>query len=115
MPFKKGEIPKGSSPFKKGQSGNPKGRAKGTENSKTRLLRLFSLMQKKKNPFTGDMEEFTILEQMDMAQAIKAIQEGDTKAYDSLMDRFEGKPQQEIIQENISDNEIKVNIVKSSD
>ena len=28
MPFKKNEIPKGAKPFKKGQSGNPKGRPK---------------------------------------------------------------------------------------
>ena len=28
MPFKKGETPKGAKPFKKGHSGNPKGRPK---------------------------------------------------------------------------------------
>ena len=43
--------------FKKGQSGNPNGRPRGTENSKKRLWRLLQLTQQVKNPVTKEMEE----------------------------------------------------------
>jgi len=86
--------------FKPGQSGNPNGRPKGVPNSKTRLLRLLQLIQTKTNPVTGEKEEFSIAEQMDMAIVAKALK-GDIRAYESLMDRLEGKPQQTITNEGV--------------
>ena len=79
--------------FKKGQSGNPAGKPKGTQHSKTRLLRLLDLVQKKRNPITGEEEEFTVLELMDMQMIAKALK-GDQKAYEAVIDRLEGKPKQ---------------------
>ncbi len=59
--------------FTKGVSGNPNGRPKGVQNSKTRLLRLLELVQKKRNPITGEEEDFTVLELMDMQMISKAL------------------------------------------
>ena len=80
-------------PFPKGVSGNPAGKPKGTEHSKTRLKRLLDLVQKKKNPITGQEEEFTVLELMDMQMIAKALR-GDQRAYQEVIDRLEGKPKQ---------------------
>jgi hypothetical protein len=63
------------------------------QNSKTRLLRLLELVQKKKNPITGEEEEFTVLELMDMQMIAKALK-GDQRAYEAVVDRLEGKPKQ---------------------
>ena len=81
--------------FKKGQSGNPKGRPKGVPNTKTRLLRILELVQKKKNPVNGKEENFSIAEQMDMAVIAKALK-GDIAAYREIFDRLEGKANQQI-------------------
>ena len=80
-------------PAKKGEVRNPNGRGKGVQNSKTRLLRLLELVQKKKNPITGEEEEFTVLELMDMQMIAKALK-GDQRAYEAVVDRLEGKPKQ---------------------
>jgi hypothetical protein len=80
-------------PFPKGVSGNPAGKPKGTEHSKTRLKRILDLVQKKRNPITGEEEEFTVLELMDMQIIAKALK-GDQRAYQEVIDRLEGKPKQ---------------------
>ena len=77
----------------KGQSGNPNGRPKGVPNSKTRLLRLLEITQNVKNPITGEVEDFSIAERMDLAILNKALK-GDIRAYQELMDRLEGKSRQ---------------------
>jgi ribosome-binding protein aMBF1 (putative translation factor) len=68
---------------------------KGVPHSKTRLKRLLELTEDLKNPITGEVEGFTVAEQLDLAQIIKA-RKGDTRAYDSLLDRLEGKPKQDV-------------------
>ena len=80
-------------PAQKGEVRNPKGRGKGVPNSKTRLLRLLELVTKVRNPVTGEDEEFTIAEQLDM-QIIAKARKGDLKAYEILLDRLEGRPKQ---------------------
>lgn len=79
----------------KGEVRNPNGRPKGVPNSKTRYLRLLTLTEKIKNPVTGELEEFSIIEQLDMQMIAKA-RKGDLQAYKEIMDRLEGKPQQSI-------------------
>jgi hypothetical protein len=79
-------------PFQVGNPGGP-GRPKGVQNSKTRLLRLLELVTKVRNPVTGEEEDFSIAEQLDM-QIIAKARKGDLKAYEILLDRLEGKPKQ---------------------
>jgi len=80
-------------PFPKGVSGNPAGKPKGIPNSKTRLLRLLELVQVKTNPITGEKEEFTVAEQLDMMVLQKAFK-GDLRAYQEILDRLEGRAKQ---------------------
>ena len=79
--------------FNKGVSGNPAGKPKGVQNSKTRLLRLLELVTKMKNPVTGEEEEFSLAEQLDM-QVIAKARKGDLKAYEMILDRLEGRAKQ---------------------
>ena len=68
-----------------------RGRKKGVENSKTRYLRLLNISQRVTNELTGELDEFTILEQMDIQIIVKALK-GDLKAYKEILDRTEGLP-----------------------
>lgn len=81
--------------FKPGQSGNPAGRPPGIPNAKTRYKRLLELTSKKANPVTGELEEFTQLELMDIAIFNKALK-GDMTAYKEIMDRLEGRAMQSV-------------------
>jgi len=80
--------------FKKGQSGNPAGKPKGIEHSRTRLKRLLELTQNMTNPITGEVEGFTVLEQMDLKIILQAKEEGNLQAYKEIIDRLEGKAAQ---------------------
>ena len=88
-------FPHDGKKFKKGESGNIDGRPKGIPNSSKRLARLLELVQRKKNPVTGEMEDFTTIELMDMAQIAKGLK-GDTVAYREVLDRLEGRAKQVI-------------------
>lgn len=84
-----------STQFKPGQSGNPSGRPKGIPNAATRYQRLLNLIEKVKNPVTGELEEFTVAEIMDMKIMQKA-RNGDLGAYKEIMDRLEGRAKQAV-------------------
>ena len=77
-------------PFKKGKSGNPKGRPKGSRNRSTVAKQWLEVAQKIKNPITGAEET---LEQQDIMTLalIKKAREGDVSAYRELMDSAYGK------------------------
>lgn len=82
-------------PPKPGEIRNPKGRGKGVPNAKTRYQRILNLIEKVKNPVTGDIEDFTVAEIMDMKIMQKA-RNGDLAAYKEIMDRLEGKASQSV-------------------
>lgn len=91
MRWEKGQTPEGAKPFSKGQSGNPQGRPAGTENSRTRLKRLLSYEIQTINELTGEIENLSAVELMDIAIIQKALT-GDVKAYAEILNRMEGKP-----------------------
>jgi hypothetical protein len=90
-------------PAKKGEVRNPKGKPKGIQHSKTRLRRLLELTQDLTNPITGEVEGFTVLEQLDLQQIIKA-RKGDLGAYREILDRLEGKARDDSLQQNVNIN-----------
>jgi hypothetical protein len=89
--------------FKTGQSANPPGTPMGKPNPRPRLQRLLAITQDLTNPITGEVEGFTVLEQLDLQQIIKA-RKGDLAAYKEIIDRLEGKAKQDKQDTNISVN-----------
>ena len=76
--------------FKKGQSGNPKGRPAGSKNRSTIAKKWLETPEQFKNPITGEIEELT-QEDIGTLALIKKMRSGDVRAYDSLMDSAFGK------------------------
>lgn len=87
-------------PYKKGQSGNPKGRPVGSKNRSTIAKKWLSVEQDLKNPLTGEKENMSQEDLMTLA-LIKRAREGDTQAYQKLLDSAYGAPIQQIEQHNI--------------
>lgn len=67
------------------------GRPKGSRNSATVIRRLLELNTKKVNEITG--QEETYFDEITAAQLQKAMQ-GDTQAFNALLDRMEGRATQ---------------------
>ena len=84
MPFEPGKIPKGAKPFKKGQSGNPKGRPKMPDLSEA----IAKVLAEEKDGITA-------LELILAALRAKAAK-GDVRAAQELLDRGFGKSRQNI-------------------
>ena len=83
--------------WEKGESGNPKGRPKGSKNRSTIAKYWLSIEQNLKNPLTGDTEEMSQEDLMTLA-LIKKAREGDVNAYKALMDSGYGAPVQQVEQ-----------------
>jgi hypothetical protein len=77
--------------FKKGQSGNPAGRPKGSKNRSTIARKWLEATEKSKNPITGDLEELT-----GTLALIKKMRQGDVRAYKELMDSMYGTAKETI-------------------
>ena len=81
--------------FQKGESGNPKGRPKGSKNRSTIAKKWLELQQRSKNEITG-IEEQLSQEDLITLALIKKAQKGDVNAYKALMDSGYGAPIQQI-------------------
>ena len=84
-------------PFKKGESGNPNGRPKGSRNRSTIARKWLEVNQSLKNPLTGENETMSQEDLMTLA-LIKKAREGDVSAYKALMDSGYGAPLQQVEQ-----------------
>lgn len=82
--------------FKPGQSGNPAGRPKGTENFSTRWFRVLDKIADK-NGMEPDEVEDQIL-----AELFKGAKQGNFKFIKDFLDRRFGKPQQDLTVKSIS-------------
>lgn len=92
MPIKPEDNPK---PFRKGQSGNPNGRPKGSRNRATIAREWLEVFEKTTNPITGQDDELQQQDLMTLAM-IKKAKDGDVNAYKELMDSAYGKTAQSI-------------------
>jgi len=81
--------------FKKGESGNPKGRPKGSLNRSTIVRKWLEALENAKNPITGKLESMSQEDIITLA-LIKKARKGDTQAYKALLDSGYGAPKQEI-------------------
>ena len=87
--------------FKKGQSGNPKGRPIGSKNRSTIVKKWLETMQKSKNPISGELEDLSQEDMITLA-ILKKARTGDVRAYKELMDSLYGSAK-ETIDLNTSD------------
>jgi len=89
--------------FKKGQSGNPKGRPKGAKGTKTVTGYMQELLDCKidtgKNHFTLDGEKVPVSKVLAIKIIMGAI-EGDNSKIKELLDRLEGKPKDTLLIED---------------
>lgn len=77
--------------FKKGQSGNPNGRPKGSKGKAKRIRQCLGITTKTDNRLTGEpMATLSIEELITLAIIAKAL-EGNTNAYRAIMDNAYGK------------------------
>jgi len=81
--------------WKPGQSGNPKGRPKGSRNRSTIVREWLDATDKVKNPITGEVEEMTVEDMLTLAVIVKA-RKGDVSAYKALLDSAYGQAKQEV-------------------
>ncbi len=84
-------------PYKKGQSGNPNGRPKGSKNRSTIAKKWLQVIQETENPLTLESEELSQEDLITLALLKKAAN-GDVNAYKALMDSGYGSPVQQVEQ-----------------
>ena len=87
--------------WKKGQSGNPNGRPKGSKNRSTIARHWLNVNQNWNNPITGQEEKMSQEDAITLA-LIKKARDGDVNAYKALMDSGYGSPLQQIEQNQTS-------------
>lgn len=97
VPFKEGDDPRR----------NLRGNYNNVPHSKTRLLKILNLIQKKENELTGENEDLSIAEQMDLKIIARALS-GDVKAYKEIIDRLEGTPIQTVNQKVVTETDIPI-------
>lgn len=96
MPFEKGHVPEGATPFKPGQSGNPNGRP-----------RKLPLIDKMLSDILGSEEDTDSEAHAVLRALLMKAKKGDTKAAEILLDRAYGKAKQ-VVDSNITVKEFNI-------
>lgn len=104
MPFEKGKTPVGAKPFRKGKSGNPKGRPQGARNRSTVLKELLETVCDFHNPLTLTKQTADLETQVMTALVAKA-RRGDVIAIREILDTVYGK--QSNVNFNLTPEELK--------
>ena len=84
--------PNHSTRFSKENQPENRGRKYGSLSAKTILNKYLAIIRLEENPVTGEAEELSIAEEIHLQQIKKALL-GDKDAYNSILDRTEGKAQ----------------------
>lgn len=84
MPF-----PNPDTQFKKGQSGNPDGYPKGVPNRSTTLRKWKAVIEKAKNPLTGEIEELDQEDQAILNLLMKAKSPEDPQAITAIREMLD--------------------------
>jgi hypothetical protein len=92
-------------PIKPGEVLNPKGRGKGTLNAKTIINKWLDAIEEHTDPETGEVMKISNRDAIIKAQILKA-KKGDTWAFNSILDRTDGKPIQGIAQVDNDGNDV---------
>lgn len=88
-------FPHDGKKFQKGESGNPKGRPKGSLNRATIVKKWLQTETEFTNPVTGKKERMTLEDSITLSQLAQAGK-GNTSAYKALLDSAYGAPKQEL-------------------
>jgi hypothetical protein len=81
--------------FSKENQPENRGRKHGSLSAKTILNKYLAIIRDAENPITGQQENLTVAEEIQLQQIKKALI-GDKDAYNNVMDRTEGKAQTNI-------------------
>jgi len=76
--------------FKKGKSGNPKGRPKGSKNRSTLAKKWLEVSEMNINVLSGELEKLTYEDRITLSIIKRAIEDGDVQSYKALMDSAYG-------------------------
>ena len=93
-------------PFKPGQSGNPKGKAKGTVSITTVLRNIIEKRMKVTDPITSREKKLKIKEILALSLVKKAML-GDVRAMEAVLERLEGKAVQPVLNADYTDKEFR--------
>ena len=78
--------------WKKGQSGNPKGKPKGAKTLTSTLKELLEReINVKNHPITGEQNVRLTVREMVMLSLLKKASQGDVKAIETILERSDGK------------------------
>ena len=84
-----------SNQFQKGQSGNPKGRPKGTRNRSTVAKEILNLMTEGTNPVTREQQQMS-QEHIVYFALLKKARNGDVAASKAILDSAYGQPKETV-------------------